>query len=224
MALPSPGQPSIQREIVGVARQIKGRPDEAEPLIQIYVPEAQTRWPDANLIVRATAGDAAVLAPAVRQAVARVDKFLPLGRFVTLDELASTATARPRFRTTLVAAFAAMALLLAMVGVFGVLAYSVQQRWREFAVRIALGASPQGVLRLVMGGVARVVGIGTAIGLAAAAGLGQFISAFLFGVQPLDPVTFAAVAVGLSLTAAVAAAGPALRATRVDPACAFRND
>jgi putative ABC transport system permease protein len=153
-----------------------------------------------------------------------VDKLLPVGQFVTLEDLASRATARPRFRTTLVAAFAAMALILAMVGVFGVLAYSVQQRWREFAVRMALGASPQSVLRLVVGSMARIVGTGTAIGLAAAAALGQLISAFLFGVQPLDAVTFVSVAIVLGITAALAVAAPALRATRVDPASAFRTE
>ena len=123
----------------------------------------------------------------------------------------------------MVVTIAGLALLLAMVGVFGVLAYSVQQRSREFGVRIALGATTTNVLGLVLGGTARVIAIGTVIGLVAAAVLGQSISTFLFGVQPLDPFTFASVAMVLALTATVASAAPALRATRVDPVAAFRN-
>ena len=104
------------------------------------------------------------------------------------------------------------------------LTYTVEQRMREFGVRIALGATAANVLRLVLGGAARVIAVGTIVGLAAAAGLGQVISMFLIGVRPLDPLTFASVAVLLAITAAVAAAAPALRAVRVDPVEAFRNE
>ena len=110
------------------------------------------------------------------------------------------------------------------MGIFGVLTYSVEQRTREFGVRIALGATAASVLRLVLGSAARVIALGTVVGLVAAAGLGQTISMFLFGVRPLDPVTFASVAVMLAVTAALAAAAPALRAVRVDPVEAFRNE
>ncbi len=120
--------------------------------------------------------------------------------------------------------FAALALALALVGIFGVLTYSVEQRTREFGVRIALGATAASVLGLVVGSAARVVAIGTVVGLIAAAGLGQVISMFLFGVRPLDPVTFASVAAVLAVTAALAAAAPAIRAVRVDPVEAFRNE
>jgi putative ABC transport system permease protein len=111
-----------------------------------------------------------------------------------------------------------------MVGVFGVLAYSVQQRVREFGVRIALGATTSQVLGLVLGSATRLIAIGAVIGLAAAAALGRTISTFLFGVQPLDPLTFVSVGIILAVTAAIASAAPAIRAARIDPVAAFRNE
>jgi putative ABC transport system permease protein len=209
---------------VGVARQVKGRPDEAEDFVQLYVPFVQDPYDDIFLLVRPKAGPATALAPSVRAAIARVDKdqLVSVGPLVTLDSVAFEATARQRFRARLVMTFAALALTLAMVGVFGIIAYSVQQRMREFGVRIALGASTGTVLGLVLRGAAQVVGVGAVVGLAAAALLAQSISAFLFGVQPLDPVTFISVAAVLLLTATLAALVPALRAARVDPVEAFR--
>jgi putative ABC transport system permease protein len=124
----------------------------------------------------------------------------------------------------MVSTFAAAALLLAAIGIFGALAYAVQERRREFGVRIALGASTRHVLGLVLGGAARVVGVGAVIRLIAAAVLSRSISAFLFGVEPLDPLTFGSVAIVLALTAALASAAPALRAARVDPAVTFRSE
>jgi ABC-type antimicrobial peptide transport system permease subunit len=124
----------------------------------------------------------------------------------------------------LIATFAVLALVLAMVGVFGVLAYSVQQRTREFGVRIALGADAKNVLSLVLGNAARMIGAGLVIGLALALVFAQVVAAFLFGVEPRDPVTFASVGVVLVITAMVACAVPALRAVRVDPVEAFRNE
>jgi len=140
------------------------------------------------------------------------------------EDIAWAATGRHRFRAVMMATFAALALLLAMVGVFGILAYSVQQRRREFGVRIALGASAADVLRLVLFNSTRLIVAGMVIGLSSAAALGQLVASFLFGVKPLDPVTFVGVAVVLAITAAIASAAPALRASHVDPAVALRND
>ena len=141
-----------------------------------------------------------------------------------LSAIGKQATARPRFRAVLIGTFALLALVLAMVGVFGVLAYSVQQRTREFGVRIALGASATNVLGLVLGNAARVIGTGAVIGLVLAFAFAQSVAAFLFGVEPRDPVTFASVGVVLVVTALVASAVPALRAVRVDPVEAFRSE
>ena len=212
------------REIVGVARQVTQRPEELMPQPQIYVPIDQNAWYQASLIVRSESGPSGALLGSVRAALARVDKERPVARVRTLDDVAAQATARPRFRAMLVGSFALLALGLSMVGVFGVLAYAVQQRTRELGVRIALGASAGGVLRLVLSGAGRLVALGAGIGLAAAAALSRSISMFLFGVPPLDPITFAAVPLVLIATAAVAVAAPAWRAIHVDPVVAFRSE
>jgi putative ABC transport system permease protein len=213
----------VLREIVGVVTHIKERPEEPEPQPQIYVPIAQNAWWLASLMVQPEHGSAETIAPAVRTAIARVDPDRPV-RFRTLTSIHTDATARPRFRAVLVGAFAVLALTLALVGVFGVLAYSVQQRTREFGLRIALGASAASVLRLVMSSAGSVIGAGVAIGLVAAAFLSRSISTFLFGVHPLDATTFILVPIVLVATAAIAVAAPAWRAARVDPVIAFRTE
>jgi putative ABC transport system permease protein len=214
----------VSREIVGVVAQVKERPDEPEPQPHVYVPIAQSPWWTATLIVQPTGGRADALTPGVRAALARVDRNRPATAIRTLKALGNEATARPRFRAVLIGMFAALALVLAMIGVFGVLAYSVQQRTREFGVRIALGASAGGVLRLVLASAGGVIGIGVAIGLVAAGLSSRTLSMFLFGVQPLDPTTFVLVPLVLLVTAALAVVVPAIRATRVDPAVAFRTE
>jgi putative ABC transport system permease protein len=227
VAVRSPTSGLIQvREVVGVARQVKGRPDESEDFVQLYVPLAQDPFDDIFLLVRPQVGPAAALAPTVRAAISRVDKeqLVTVGTPMTLNDVAFEATARHRFRALLVLTFSALALVLAMVGVFGIISYSVQQRLREFGVRIALGATTRQVLGLVLGSAARMIGVGAIIGIASAALLSRTIAAFLFGVQPLDPITFGSVMVLLVFMAGMAAAIPALRATRVDPVEAFRAE
>jgi putative ABC transport system permease protein len=211
-------------EIVGVARQVKGRMSDRDDQRLVYVPLAQYSWTDTFLVVQSFDGPVGALLTPIREVVARIDRNVPVRRERTLTDLASLTTAPHRFRAVIVATFAALALALALVGIFGVLTYSVERRMREFGVRIALGATAANVLRLVLGSAARVIALGTIVGLVAAAGLGQAISIFLSGVRPIDPVTFASVAILLAVTAAVAAAAPALRAVRVDPVEAFRNE
>jgi putative ABC transport system permease protein len=195
-------------------------------LVQIYVPMAQDLSDDMFVVVRPKAGRAEALAPAVRAAISRVDteQLVSVRNVMTLEDIAWTATGRHRFRAVMVAAFAALALALALVGVFGILAYSVQQQVRDFGVRRALGATTRDVLRLVMTSAARVVVTGAAIGLVLAAAAGRLIETMLFGVRPLDPVTFAAVTIVLAITTVLAFLGPAWRAVRVDPAVALRNN
>jgi putative ABC transport system permease protein len=218
------GGPLPVREIVGVVGQVRERPDEADTQPQIYVPFRQDPPSTLSLVVQPSGGSASALTPAVRAAVARVDKERPVGNVQTIAAISYKANAAARFRAVLIGAFALLVLTLAVVGVFGVLAYSVQQRVREFGVRIALGATTRNVLLMVLGGTIRVIGAGLVIGLAAAAILGRSISAFLFGVRPVDPLTFAGVAALLAVTAALATAIPAFRAARVDPMVALRQD
>jgi putative ABC transport system permease protein len=212
----------VLREIVGVARQVRMWPNEPQPIPQLYVPIAQNSWYTASLIVRPQSGPAEALLPAVRAAIARVDRERPVARVRTIDVVAAEATSRPRFRAVLVGTFAALSLGLAMVGVFGLLAYSVQQRVRAFGVRIAMGAAASDVLRLVLGDAAKLMLIGLVLGLTAAAALSRYLTTLLYEVRPLDPLTFIAVPVVLLVTAAIAVATPAWRAARVDPVVAFR--
>jgi putative ABC transport system permease protein len=217
-------QPNVG-EIVGVARQVKRRPDEPRDFVQIYVPLAHDLSDDVLMLVRSKAGRAETLAPAVRAAISRIDKeqLVSVAGVTALADVEWTATGRHRFRAVMVSAFAALAVVLAMVGVFGILAYSVQQRTRDFGVRRALGATSNDVLRLVVRDALKVIAIGAAIGLVASAMLGRVIVSMLFGVQPLDLPTFALVTIVLSVTTALAITGPALRAARIDPAVALRS-
>jgi putative ABC transport system permease protein len=216
--------PAAEREIIGVVRQLKDRADEPEEPAQFYVPLAQFPWTDTYLVVQATSGRVEALITPIREAIARIDRNLPVRRERTLTQLGNLNTAPHRFRAAIVATFAGLALALAMVGIFGVLAYSVEQRTRELGIRIALGATATSLLGLVVGSAARVVLVGGAIGFNGAAVLARTISTFLFGVEPIDPVTFIVVGILLAMTGAIATAAPAWRATRVDPVEVFRAE
>jgi putative ABC transport system permease protein len=213
-------------EVVGIAGNAKRRADELAEPAQMYFPFSLIPMDDIYLVVRPASGDAATLAPAVRAAIARVDtqQLVSIIGVSTLEGIAQQATSRYRFRAILIAAFAALALVLAMLGLFGVLAYSVQKRWREFGVRMALGARPDAVVALIARGAARVLVPGVLLGAIVAVVVGQLLGAMLFGVRPFDAVTFTAVLAVLVVTAAAAVAGPAFRATHIDPVGALRSE
>ncbi len=216
--------PPVTRQIVGVARQTSAEPDAREALLQVYVPLAQHPTGDVYMVVQPSAGAAESLTPLIRRAVARVDPDLSVRRDRTLETLSIQSTAGYRFRATMVGTFAALALLLAMVGVFGVLAYAVQQRQREIGVRMALGATSGNVMWTVFRDAGAMVATGALVGVVLAGLSGHLISTFLFGVDPLDPLTFLTVPGIILCTALVAAAAPAWRASRVDPVVAFRQE
>lgn len=212
------------REIVGVIRQVKvDGPGEKQASPEIYVPLAQNTWYWGALSVR-TAGDPLAMTSAVKSAIARIDKNQPVTRVRSMEEVATEVVAQPRFRAELVGAFAILSLVLAAAGVFGVLAFAVSQRTREFGIRMALGAKGSDILRLVLTGGVRIIVPGIAIGLIAAIELAQFVSSLLFGVKPMDAVTFVAAPAILATIALAACAAPALRAARVDPAIALRQE
>jgi putative ABC transport system permease protein len=221
-----PQAPAVVREIVGVARQVKRQPDEVEDVVQIYAPFAQDPIGDVYLVVRPASGSAALLATSVRATIGRLDKeqLVSVRGVRTLEDVAWEATARYRFRAVLAMGFAALALLLAMVGLFGVLAYAVQQRVRDFGVRRVLGATARDVMWVVVARAVRVIVMGAAIGLILSAALGQTMATLLFGVRPLDLWTFVLVTMIVALTSAVSTIGPAWRATRIDPVTALRGE
>ena len=216
--------PAQIREIVGVARQTSGEPDAPEELLQVYVPLAQFPTGDVYMVVQPSAGAAETLTPLVRRVVARIDPDVPVRRDRTLETLSIASTAGYRFRAEMVGTFAALALVLAMVGVFGVLAYTVQQRQREIGVRMALGATSLRVTWLVFRDAGWMIATGAVVGMVLAALSGRLVATFLFGVDPLDPLTFVSVPVVILLTAIAAAAAPAWRASRINPVEAFRYD
>ena len=211
-------------EIVGIVADVKQIGLAEEQPQAVYVPHALV--PDISSFTFAirTTGDPAALAPAARQVIRDLDPGVPLIRVQTMDEIIGRTVAPARSSTVLIGLFAAVALTLALVGVFGVLSYTVSQRTTELGIRMALGASAQQVTWNVLGQGLMPVGIGVAIGVAGALLLTRFMQSLLFGVTPTDPVTFAAVALLLGTTAAAAAYVPARRATRVDPVKALRAD
>lgn len=213
------------REIVGVAQHVKSRATETEAAPQMYVPMAQDPTDDIYLIVRSKTGDAEALSNPVRAALARIDseQLVSIRDIMTLENVAWEATSRHRFRAVLVVTFAALALLLAMAGVFGILAYSVQQRTRDIGVRMAMGATANDILRMVMRDGASLIATGTAIGFLLAVLMSRWLAAVLYGIEPLDPFTFAAVTVVLAIAAALSTLGPAWRAARLHPIVALRG-
>jgi predicted permease len=217
------GAPTGGCTIVGVSGQVKIQGPAEASRYELYVPYTQDSPSSVVFAVRAE-GDPMRLAPAVREAMQRIDRDLPLVSLRTIDDIAANSVAQPRFRAALIGAFAVLALVLALIGIYGVLAYAVGQRTREFGIRMALGARTPDVLRLVLGDGLRITLAGVAMGLGAAAGLTGYLRTMLWGVKPLDPVTFVAVPAVLLIAGLAACYIPARRATKVDPLVALRYE
>ncbi|HTA23616.1 MAG TPA: ABC transporter permease [Terriglobales bacterium] len=190
---------------------------------EMYVPEAQAPSDAMNLVVRA-ASDPQALASAMREAVSSLDRGETLSAVRSLDDVVQGSIAQPRFSAQLLGLFAVLALLLAAVGLYGLIAYSVSQRTQEIGIRLSLGAQRRDVLRLVLGEGISLALAGSVIGLMAALGLTRLLASLLYTVTPTDPVTFAAVGVSLIGVALFACYIPARRATKVDPMVALRNE
>lgn len=211
-------------EVVGVVGDVKNRGADVPPQPAIYLPQAQKGWDWMSwlTVVARTDGDPTVLAAPFRDAVWRLDDRLPIQRLTTMDEVYAESNARRRFAATLVGAFGALALVLGLTGVYGVLSYSVGERRREFGVRMALGAGRPAIAASVVRRGLHLALIGAGIGVAAALWLSRYLRSLLFAVAPTDALTFLGVPVLVLLVAALAAYLPALRATRIDPAEALR--
>jgi len=210
-------------QVVGVVRDGKFRSYRAAIKPCFYAPLAQNYSGMTNLELR-TAGDPLGLAAAVRRQVQVLDKDLPVSQMVTLKTYRDAGLGQERMIAGLLSGLGALALILAAIGIYGVMSFSVAQRRREIGIRIALGARASEVLRMVLGQGLALMLIGSAIGLAAAAAAARFIASLLYGVSPADPWTFATITLVLTATALVACYIPARRATRVDPMDALRNE
>jgi ABC-type antimicrobial peptide transport system permease subunit len=175
-----------------------------------------------NLLVR-TAVEPGSVEETLRRKLHNISPDVP-SKFTTVQAELSESVAAPRFRALLVAAFAALALVLAMAGIYGVMAYSVAERTREIGIRMALGAQTSGVVRLVLGQGMKLVGVGLALGLAGALAATRVLASLLFEVKPADPVAFIGAIAALLCVALVANYIPAQRATRVDPMVALRHE
>jgi putative ABC transport system permease protein len=218
---PPEGEPWLT--IVGVVGDVHNIGLESGPLFATYEPHSQRPRATMNLVVRTT-GDPAALAMLVRGALRELDKNLLVDSISTMPERLSGSLARRRVNLWLMSAFATVALLLAAVGIFGVLSYEGEQRRHEIGVRLALGASRGDVLRVLVGRGVRLALLGVGIGGAASLGLTRLLSSLLFDLRATDPLTFASVALLLWLVALLACYVPARRATRVDPLVALRHE
>jgi predicted permease len=229
---PSRANPPEWLTIIGVAANAKQGDWANDPTPEVYIAALQNRqflsdagshYKYITLVVRA-AGNPADLAPVIKRTVWTFDRNLPISEVVTMDRVVADATAQPRFEMLLLVVFAAVALLLAAVGIYGVMSYAVSRRTREIGIRLSLGATRAQVLRMVIRqGMTQAVA-GAAAGVAGALLLTRLMSGMLFGVRPTDPLTFCAVALVLCLAAMAASCVPARNATRIEPMTALRED
>lgn len=219
----SPGQPPAYSTIIGVVGHVQNYGIGQDTRVQIYYPYHRTPPTSVNFVLR-TQQDPASLAGAIRTAMRQVEPTLPVFALRTMDELFDQSVTNERVMLRLLAVFAGVALLLAAIGLYGVLSYIVAQRTREVGVRMALGATAESVRHLMLGQGLRLACIGLGIGLLAAAGLGKLMSSALYGVSPFDMLSLAIVSIVLLAIGLVASWLPAHRATRINPVEALRAE
>jgi len=213
----------IVREVIGVVGDVRSQALSQPPASEAYIPYAQAPLATISVAVRA-AGDPAALLPAVRQRIAAVDASLAVIRTQTMVEVVDASTGSMRLASTLTSVFAALAALLAAVGIYSLVSYSVASRTREIGIRVALGAHPASVLRLVVGEGMKLTAIGLALGVAGTWWLTGTLRSLLFEVSPVDPAVLAATAAAVVALTTVASLVPAWRVMRVDPTTALRSE
>ena len=210
-------------EVVGIAGDVRGVGLNRSPSLTIYIPYWKRSYGEESLVVR-TAMNPLAAAPGIRTAIRRIDPELPVPEFRTMDDIVSDSVAQRRFQMSLVLLFAAAAMLLASLGIYGVVSYSVAQRTHEMGIRLALGAQPANIRRMVLGQSLLPVLLGLLAGVTASVALGRIMSTLLFGVSVWDPATLSGVAALLIAVAAAATYVPVHRATHVDPVSALRYE
>lgn len=216
-------QPPVTDEVIGVVGDVLHEGLDARVRPMVYLTHPRTVYHALTVVVR-TAGDPAALTSAVVDQVRQMEPAQPVANIRTMNEVAARSVGQRRLIMLLLGIFAGTALALAAVGLYGTLAYVVVHRTREIGVRLALGATRGAILRRVVGGALGLTSAGIVVGLAGAVALTRVMATLLFDVEPTDPVTYGAVALGLILVALAASAGPALRASRVDPVEALRRE
>lgn len=214
----------VPLEVVGVVADLRQNGLQADPYPGMFLPYSQTKSSVPLVFAIRSASDPSAVAAAVRQELRQVDAQLPIYDVKTMNQVLYTATARPRFLTFLLVAFAGVAVLLAAIGIYGIMSYTVAQSTREIGIRAALGAQRRDLLRMVLGSGLKLTLIGTTFGVVAALALTRLMSNVLFGVSATDPWTFAGVAALLVIVALFASYLPARRATKIDPLVALRYE
>ncbi|MFL6538784.1 MAG: ABC transporter permease, partial [Chthoniobacterales bacterium] len=217
------GSPKVWREIVGIVADVKQFGVDKETTNQSYEPFAQSPFDDINVVLRTSNSPSAMLS-ALRPAVYAVDKDQPIGSIRPLEEIMAESISRQRFAMLLLTVFSAVALVIAAVGIYGVMAYSVVQRTGEFGIRMALGAQTRDVLRLVLAQAGKLIGLGLLAGLIATFAISRAIGSILFRTSAQDPLTLTSITLILAAVALLACFVPARRATRVNPVEALRSE
>ena len=209
-------------EIVGIVSSVRSNSLAAKPAIEAYGPDAQAVFNSLTFVVR-TAADPASITASIRQQVAAIDPVQPLGAVQTIEAIIRQSTAQPRLLSTLTVVFAALAGILAAVGTYGIMAYSVSQQTREIGIRMAMGADPRTVVRVVLAQGAKLTGIGIALGVAGAFALTSVLGSLLYQVSPTDAPVFAGTCAAMAIVALAACYIPARAATHVDPIVVLRD-
>lgn len=218
-----PPNSNVPREIVGVVSDVRDVALSQKPGPMMYVPFAQAPLYGGEVVVRSSLSASSVAA-SIRQAVHSIDKDLPVTDVVSFPDALGQSISQERFRTFLLGSFSAIALVLAALGIFGVISYSASQRSHEIGIRMALGAQRRNILGLILGQGAKLALFGLGVGVVAAFLLTRLMANLLYGVSATDPLTFGAVAIVLLGVAVIACYIPARRASRVDPMVALRYE